>query len=237
MNDMVTINQNPVQRIHYKGAPVITLRMMDELHQRVDGTARRTFSQHKEYLIADEDYFKVPYQEWSEITAVRNTYGGKDTGQRNPITFLTQTGYLLLVKTFTDKLAWQIQRELVNGYFGRMVKEMDVETGITESAILFFDASSGKFALRNLGKQEPQAAHSQKKRKGATTIWHHTDSGNKSSVIWALLADGKPYRIKAIADVTGLSRNFCNDTIYKAYKRGRSLVRVKRGVYKRAECQ
>ena len=30
---------------------------------------------------------------------------------------LTQTGYLMIVKSFTDDLSWAIQRELVNGYF------------------------------------------------------------------------------------------------------------------------
>lgn len=29
----------------------------------------------------------------------------------------TQTGYLMIVKSFTDELSWAIQRELVNGYF------------------------------------------------------------------------------------------------------------------------
>jgi len=33
------------------------------------------------------------------------------------ITLLTESGYLLLVKTFTDDLAWEIQRKLVNSYF------------------------------------------------------------------------------------------------------------------------
>ncbi len=32
-------------------------------------------------------------------------------------TFLTETGYLMLVKSFTDDLAWSVQRELVNNYF------------------------------------------------------------------------------------------------------------------------
>lgn len=35
----------------------------------------------------------------------------------NSGTLLTQTGYLLLVKSFTDDLAWKIQRELVRHYF------------------------------------------------------------------------------------------------------------------------
>ena len=30
---------------------------------------------------------------------------------------ITEQGYLMLVKSFTDDLAWKVQRELVNGYF------------------------------------------------------------------------------------------------------------------------
>jgi ORF6N domain. len=56
--DIVKINGASVARINYKNKPVITLRMIDELHGRVDGTARRTFSQHKEYLIEGEDFLK-----------------------------------------------------------------------------------------------------------------------------------------------------------------------------------
>ncbi|EEX0080363.1 ORF6N domain-containing protein, partial [Salmonella enterica] len=35
----------------------------------------------------------------------------------NGIIFLTESGYLMLVKSFTDDLAWKVQRELVNNYF------------------------------------------------------------------------------------------------------------------------
>jgi hypothetical protein len=33
------------------------------------------------------------------------------------LTIFTESGYLLLVKTFTDDLSWQVQRQLVNSYF------------------------------------------------------------------------------------------------------------------------
>ena len=32
-------------------------------------------------------------------------------------TLITESGYLMLVKSFTDDLAWKVQRELVNTYF------------------------------------------------------------------------------------------------------------------------
>ncbi len=116
-NALVKIMGKEVSRIEYRNEPVITFRMMDELHERPEGTAKRNFNQNQEKFIEGEDFFEVPFSEWSLITAVRNSYGGQDTGQRNPMKFLTQTGYLMLVKSFTDDLAWQVQRELVKCYF------------------------------------------------------------------------------------------------------------------------
>lgn len=42
-----------------------------------------------------------------------------DVRQQNDITLLTESGYLMLVKSFTDDLAWQVQRQLVKFYFSR----------------------------------------------------------------------------------------------------------------------
>ena len=38
--------------------------------QRVSGTAKRNFNTNQSYLIEKEDYFSVPYQEWSKILVV-----------------------------------------------------------------------------------------------------------------------------------------------------------------------
>jgi len=71
---LVTVMGKEIEQIEYKGFPVITYRMMDDLHQRPEGTTKRNFNQHKDKLIDREDYFEVPYSEWSRITAVRNSY-------------------------------------------------------------------------------------------------------------------------------------------------------------------
>jgi len=117
MNDsmIVEIEGKKVEQIRYKDQPVITFRMVDELHERPEGTAKRAFNYHKDKLIENEDFFDVPYEEWSEIIAVRNSYG--DSKQRNSIKFLAESGYLMLVKTFNDEQAWKIQRALVRNYF------------------------------------------------------------------------------------------------------------------------
>lgn len=86
--------------------------MMDKVHGRPDGTAKRNFSEHKEKLIEGEDYFSVCADEirTSKIMPISNKARGE-------IYLFTETGYLLLVKSFTDDLAWQVQRQLVKSYF------------------------------------------------------------------------------------------------------------------------
>jgi ORF6N domain len=45
--------------IEYRGQRVITLHMMDEIHRRVPGTAKRTFLAKKAKLVEGRDYCEV----------------------------------------------------------------------------------------------------------------------------------------------------------------------------------
>ena len=104
----LTINQKPVLLKEYKGQRVVTLKDIDLVHERPNGTARRNFNENKKRLIEGTDYF------------VRNSHEAKtEFGLTAPsgLTILTESGYLMLVKSFTDDLAWKVQRELVNTYF------------------------------------------------------------------------------------------------------------------------
>lgn len=46
---------------------------------------------------------------------------------REDVTLLTESGYLMLVKSFTDDLAWEVQRELVKTYFNKKKPMSPVE--------------------------------------------------------------------------------------------------------------
>ncbi len=102
--------------IFYQGQPVITLAMMDKAHQRPEGTAYRNFNTHQDKLIKDEDYFHLSQDEMKSFYEFRRTANPKG------LILLTETGYLMLVKSFTDDLAWQVQRELVKNYFRKADK-------------------------------------------------------------------------------------------------------------------
>ena len=120
MNETIMINNQQIERLEYRRNHVITLPMVDQLHERPAETAGRSFRENRERFIEQEDYFMVPYEEWNEVLKVRNSSvqksGGRG-GRRGDMIFLTESGYLMLVKSFNDDLAWRVQRELVNRYF------------------------------------------------------------------------------------------------------------------------
>ena len=100
----------------YNGQRVVTLEDIDSVHNRVDGTARKRFNDNKKHLIESEDYFMIARKDLRPIFGLNS-----DKPLRgNPnikMPLLTESGYLLLVKSFTDDLAWDVQRKLVNSYF------------------------------------------------------------------------------------------------------------------------
>lgn len=111
MSEIVRINNNDLQLKEFKGQRVVTFKDVDFLHQRVEGTAKRNFSENKKHLIESIDYFiaKPTDFEKYEIRTLEIPNRG--------LTLLTESGYLMLTKSLTDDLAWDVQRELVNKYF------------------------------------------------------------------------------------------------------------------------
>lgn len=104
----LTVNNQPLQVKEYAGQRVVTFKDIDTVHNRPVGTARRNFNSNKNRLINGSDYI------------VRNSYEAQkefNIKAPNGLILMTETGYLMLVKSFTDDLAWTIQRELVNSYF------------------------------------------------------------------------------------------------------------------------
>ena len=92
----------------YNGQRVVTLRDIDELHRKPEGSARKRFNENRKHFIEGVDTFVRNPDE------ARREFGIEAP---NGLRLLTLTGYLMIVKSFTDDLSWAIQRELVNGYF------------------------------------------------------------------------------------------------------------------------
>lgn len=111
MNKLIKINNTSLEVKEYNGQRVVTFKDVDTVHNRPDGTASRNFRNNRKHFIECEDYFKITPDEF------RRTIGDMDKRQQNDVTLLTESGYLMLVKSFTDELAWNVQRQLVKSYF------------------------------------------------------------------------------------------------------------------------
>lgn len=116
MNELktVSINKADITVKEYQGKRVVTLKEIDLCHGRPDGTARKRFNNNKQHFIEGVDYF------------VRKTdEAAKEYGviAPNGLVLVTESGYLMLVKSFTDDLAWEVQRQLVNTYFNCKAKQ------------------------------------------------------------------------------------------------------------------
>lgn len=108
----VTINNKQLPAVEYRGQRVVTFSMIDDAHDRPDGTASRAYRENRDRFIEGEDFFSVSTDEIR-----RDNFYTLSSMARGHVTFLTESGYLMLVKSFTDDLAWRVQREMVNGYF------------------------------------------------------------------------------------------------------------------------
>ena len=112
ITDCVIINTMPLAIKEYNNRRVVTFKDIDTLHQRPKGTARKRFNDNKSRFIDGEDYFKVCASEF-RTRKIANI----SSKAQEDITLITESGYLMLVKSLTDDLAWKVQRELVNTYF------------------------------------------------------------------------------------------------------------------------
>lgn len=114
-NQIVKINNADLLVKEFNGQRVVTFKDIDMLHERVEGTADRNFRENKlssdgnQRFIEGEDYFILRKNQNNEIRGLEIPNRG--------ITLITESGYLMLVKSLQDDLAWKVQRELVNNYF------------------------------------------------------------------------------------------------------------------------
>ena len=112
MNELVRIQNSDITVKEYRGQRVVTFKDIDLVHERPDGTASRNFRSNRQHFIEGEDFYKISPDEIRRS----NLFEIPDKATSEYI-LLTEQGYLMLVKSFTDDLAWTVQRQLVNGYF------------------------------------------------------------------------------------------------------------------------
>lgn len=214
MNQIIKIGNQEIATKEYKGQRVVTFKDIDLVHERPEGTAGRNFSENKKRFIDSSDYFEVTRNDVG--TNFVETYGFGNTAPKGIL--ITEQGYLMLVKSFTDDLAWKVQRDLVNTYF-KVKKPLSAieQLQLTQQAVLEVkadvdavnnDLQSFKQDMPILGIEESRITTAVRK-KGVHCL------GGKQTPAY----QDKSLRGKVYADIYGqLKREFGVDT-YKAIKR------------------
>lgn len=127
--EMVKINGVDIGIKEYMGNRVITFKDIDRVHERKNGTARNRFYQNKSRFVEGVDFFKATKNDVdSQSMCVKHTSKNIDVNNKG-IILITESGYLMLVKPFTDDLSWKVQRHLVNSYFKLKTIMEEVDTG------------------------------------------------------------------------------------------------------------
>ena len=108
----ITIHNIQLPIVEYKGQRVVTLAMIDQVHGRPEGTAKRNFTENRRRFVDGRHCFEVGRDEIRTDLpeATFSPYAPKGV-------LITERGYLMLVKAFTDDLAWEVQEQLVDRYF------------------------------------------------------------------------------------------------------------------------
>lgn len=113
MSEIIRINNHDVTVKQYKGQRVVTFKDIDTVHERPDGTAGRNFRDNKGKFLENEDFFYLTGETLREYKRATDFVGSN----ARELVLVSEQGYLMLVKSLTDDLAWKVQRELVNAYF------------------------------------------------------------------------------------------------------------------------
>lgn len=113
-NKLVKINNVELGIKEYKKERVVTAWDIAKVHGREVKRINEIFKNNIDKFILKEDYFFLTPNEFSGSFKTAQDFIPNNVKE---IPLFTESGYLMLVKTFTDDLSWEIQRQLVKGYF------------------------------------------------------------------------------------------------------------------------
>lgn len=216
---LIKVGNHEIAEKEFKGKRVVTFKEIDLVHERPEGTARKRFNDNKKRFIEDEDYFLVKPAdvETSEIRTSEINNAG---------TYLiTEQGYLMLVKSFTDDLAWTIQRQLVSNYFNKKKPLTATEQirlqlqaiGEIDERVTAIDRDLQEFKqdMPILGIEESKITNAVK-RKGVQCLGgKNTEAYKDKSIHRKVFADiyGQIKRWYGVSSYKEIKRSQCDDAI------------------------
>lgn len=110
----ITINDNALSVVEYKGIRVISSYDIARLHGKEVRAVNQQFERNKKHLKQGVDYFLINKEEMAESQIVIQKFIPNNV---KDLKLFTERGYLKLVKSFTDDLSWKVQDLLVESYF------------------------------------------------------------------------------------------------------------------------
>lgn len=143
--EIVKVGKSNLNVKTWNGQRIVTFKDVDRVHERANGTAHRNFKENKKHLIENEDYFALKPTDIEKDEFRPLGFEEEKPSNRGTI-YLTESGYLLVVKSFTDDLAWKVQRDLVNCYF----KLQEIAQDSTEVSIMRKDLSIAFVQINNM---------------------------------------------------------------------------------------
>lgn len=115
----------------YRGQRVVSAQSIADLHGRETREVGYIFERNQKHFAESQDFFRIAR---GDAKSTSDAFADLFTSPRQTDAYLfTESGYLMLVKSFTDDLAWEVQRQLVNGYF--RAKELSRPTSIEDLII------------------------------------------------------------------------------------------------------
>lgn len=195
MNELTTINNTQILVKEFSDQRVVTFKEIDAVHGRPDGTARKRFNDNREHFIEGEDYFVRNSDE------AKNEFG---ITAPNGLTLITESGYLMLVKSFTDDLAWKVQRQLVKEYFR-----------VKSSAPQFSTLSPQLQALINIEMRQQEQERQMNEL--ALKVQRNSDTMDKVTAAYvAPISSGDNWQESANHTINALVERFClNHQIFR----------------------
>lgn len=193
MNELTTINNTQVLVKEFSGQRVVTFKEIDAVHGRPDGTAKRNFRSNREHFIEGEDFFMLDQPDEIRSLGIQRPQGGTPES----VTLITESGYLMLVKSFTDDLAWKVQRQLVKEYFRAKT-----------SAPQFSTLSPQLQALINIEMRQ----HEQERQMNelALKVQQNSDTMDKVTAAYvAPISSGDNWQESANHTINALVEHFC----------------------------
>ena len=117
--ELVKVNDKEIIKNEFKEQRILTIWDIAKLHERKPREVTQNLKYIKDKMILGEDYFLISKDELSESKILIQDFIPNNV---KSIPLFTESGYLMLVKTFNDDLSWKIQRILIKSYF--KIKEL-----------------------------------------------------------------------------------------------------------------